>query len=54
MSITVELSKPKDATPAKGSAGLHTQVGGAATTVSGLMEASRAIGNAGLVKKAIG
>lgn len=54
MSIHVTLSAKVDATPARGTAGLQTQIGGAPTTVSGLMEASKATGNAGLVKKSIG
>lgn len=50
MSIEVTFAEPKDKTPAKGTAGMQTQMGGAATTVSALMEASEAIGNEGFVK----
>lgn len=54
MGISVEFSKPKDATPGKGSAGLQSQMGGFCTTVSAIMEASKAIENESLVKKSIG
>ena len=54
MSIRVTLPTPKEAKPSKGTAGLNTQVGGAPTTVSGIMEASKATGNAKLIKKSIG
>lgn len=54
MSVKVTLSIPKDPTPAKGTARLQTQAGGAPTTVSGIMEASKSIGNTSLVKKSIG
>lgn len=53
MSVKVTLSIPQDKTTAKGSAGINTQMGGAPTTVSGLMEASEATGNISLVKKSI-
>ena len=54
MSITARLSTPKDATPTKGTAGMPTQVGGAPTTVSALMEAGKAIGNDNYMRKKIG
>jgi hypothetical protein len=54
MSIKVELSIPKEKTPAKGTAAQKTQMGGTCTTVSALMEAGNATGNASLVKKSIG
>lgn len=54
MAISVEFSTTKDAVPAKGSAGLTTQMCGSCTTVSGIMEGSKATGNASLVKQHIG
>lgn len=54
MAIRVEFSQPKKSKPGKGSAGLPTQIGGVPTTVSGIMEASKAIGNNSYVKKAKG
>lgn len=54
MGISVEFSKPKDATPGKGTAGMQSQMGGCCTTVSAIMEASKAIENESLVKKSIG
>jgi hypothetical protein len=54
MSVEVEFSTPRDATPAKGTAGLRTQMGGACTTVSALRDAGKATGNDKLVKKSIG
>lgn len=50
MSIEVTFSEPKDKTPASGTAGLRTQMGGACATVSALMEASKAIGNEAMMK----
>lgn len=52
--MKVEFPEPKVMEPAKGSAGLRTHIGGAQTTVSCLMEAGKATGNSGLVKKSIG
>lgn len=54
MSISVEFSNTKARAPSKGSAGLPTQLGGACTTVSALMEASKAIGNESYMQKDIG
>ena len=54
MSISVEFPTPKSAMPSKGTAGLNTRLGGACTTVSMLMEADKANGNARLIKKDIG
>lgn len=55
MSITVEFPEPRlRASPAKGTAGLQTHIGGVCTTVSAIKEASKAIGNESLVKKSIG
>ena len=51
MGISVEFSKPRDPTPGKGSAGMPTQLGGCCTTVSALMEANKAIGNAGFMTR---
>ena len=48
--MSVQLSTGRDATPAKGSAGLCTQMGGVCTTVSALREASSATGNGSLIK----
>lgn len=45
---------PKAIEPAKGTAGLKTQLGGSCTTVSVLMEAGKATGNPNLIKKHIG
>ena len=45
---------PKAIEPAKGTAGLKTQLGGSCTTVSALMEAGKATGNPNLIKKHIG
>ena len=52
--ISVEFSTPKKVEPSKGTAGLKTQLGGSCTTVSAVMEASKATGNSKLVKKHIG
>lgn len=52
--ISVEFSTPKKVEPSKGTAGLKTQLGGSCTTVSAVMEASKATGNPNLVKKHIG
>ena len=54
MSVSVVFPTPREWTPAKGTAGLQTHLGGAPTTVSALMEAGRETGNASLVKKDIG
>lgn len=54
MAISVEFPEPREVVPAKGSAGLTTQHCGAPTTVSGLRQASKGIGNPGLVKQDIG
>lgn len=54
MSISVEFSNVTARTPSKGTAGLHTRIGGVCTTVSSLMEAGKATGNDSLVKKSIG
>lgn len=54
MSISVEFPPLRDAEPAKGTAGLRTHIGGQCTTVSALMEAGKATGNATLIKKDIG
>lgn len=54
MAIRVEFPEPREVVPAKGSAGLTTQYGGAPTTVSGIRQASKGTGNTGLVKKHIG
>lgn len=43
MSISVEFPNTKPREPSQGSAGLRTHIGGACTTVSALMEASKAI-----------
>lgn len=51
MSISVEFPNTKPREPSKGSAGLRTHIGGVCTTVSSLMEASKAIHNTGFVKK---
>ena len=53
MSISVEFPNTKPREPSQGSAGLRTHIGGACTTVSALMEASKAIHNEGFVKKSI-
>lgn len=53
MSISVEFPNSKPREPSKGSAGLQTQLCGFCTTVSSLMEASKAIHNKGFVKKHI-
>lgn len=50
MAISVEFSTPKEVVPAKGTAGLTTQLGGSCTTVSTLMEAGKSTGNPSLVK----
>ena len=54
MSIIVEFPEPKDVVPSQGTAGLKTHVPGCCTTVSTLMEASKATGNPSLIKKSIG
>jgi hypothetical protein len=54
MAISVEFPEPRDVVPAKGSAGLTTQYGGAPTTVSCIIQASKGAGNPGLVKKHLG
>lgn len=54
MSIEVTFSRPKDMRPTRGTAGLRSQVGGCSTTVSAMMEASKATVNESLVKKAVG
>jgi hypothetical protein len=53
MSIEVEFSEPKDHAPSRGTAGLQSQSQGHPTTVSGLMNATKAIGNEALIKKDI-
>ena len=51
MAISVTFpNPPQDFTPAKGTAGLRTQLGGACTTVTALREAGKAIGNAEYVR----
>ena len=54
MSMRVEFPEPKPVSPSKGTAGLRSHLGGCCTTVSTLMEAGKATGNARLVKKDIG
>lgn len=54
MAISVEFPEPREVVPAKGSAGLTTHYGGAPTTVSGIIQASKCTGNPGFVKKHIG
>lgn len=54
MSISVEFPNTKPREPSEGSAGLRTHIGGACTTVSSLMEASKAINNQCFVRKSIG
>ena len=53
MSISVEFPTSKDIALSKGTAGLHSHLGGCCTTVSVLMEAGKSIGNVSLVKKNI-
>lgn len=53
MSISVEFPNTKPREPSQGSAGLRTHIGGACTTVSALMEASKAIHNEGFRRKAL-
>lgn len=53
MSISVEFPTQKRVEPAKGSAGLQTQIGGCCTTVSALMELGKATNNGKLIKKSI-
>ncbi len=53
MSVKVTFPEPKPMQVAKGTAGLHTLLGGCCTTVSALREASTAT-NPGLVKPSIG
>lgn len=53
MSVEVTFPETKATEPSKGTAGLPSRVGGMPTTVSALMEASKAIGNEKMVKKDI-
>jgi len=54
MSVSVEFPPPKVRAPSKGTAGLQTQLCGCMTSVSALMEAGKATGNASLIKRSIG
>ncbi|MCQ2219996.1 MAG: hypothetical protein MJZ12_01310 [Prevotella sp.] len=54
MSAKVEFPNQPVRSPSKGSAGLSTHAGGCCTTVSALMEYSKASGNKSLVRHHIG